>query len=350
MKRRLLGRRDVLGLSVVATAGLSSCGSSAATEGPSPNVGDYFPPNGSDAWETADPVAAGWSPTKLDAVVALVEAKASTSFMMLAGGRVLVEKYFQGASAASVRDVASVQKSVTSTLVGIARDRGLLGLDDAVSKFLPKGWSNASPAEEAPITLRHLMTHSSGIHPDTLKKVSNPGTAFVYNTAAYQKLRSVLEAAAAIDINALSKAWLFDAIGVTGSWKDRKIADATGAPIFGLVLGARDMARFGLLAQRGGVWAGKQVTRVGWFAEAWTPCAVKADYGLLWWLQGTGELKKVGAPKDVVSALGAKDQKIYVAPSLDLVVTRQGDAAGAASEAESDFDAMLWKAILEARA
>ena len=48
--------------------------------------------------------------------------------------------------------------------------------------------------------------------------------------------------------------------------------------------------------------------------------------------------------------IGAQDQKIDLAPSLDLVVTRQGLAAKEASEAESDFDAALWKVILAARA
>jgi hypothetical protein len=109
------------------------------------------------------------------------------------------------------------------------------------------------------------------------------------------------------------------------------------------------MARFGLFAQRSGAWSSGQVTSPGWFAEAWTSSAVKADYGLLWWLQGKGTLKGK-APPDLVSALGARDQKIYVAPSLDVVVTRQGLAAGAASEAESNFDVLLLSAIAAARA
>jgi len=320
------------------------------TPTPTPSgTGDYFPPNGSDAWETADLAAAGWSPAGLEALVRVVEANKSSSFMLLADGKIVLEKYFLGANSSTPTDVASVQKSFTSTLVGIARDRGLLGLDDTVSKYLAAGWSKAAAADEARITLRHLMTHSSGLRPTALTKDAEPGTVFDYNTEAYQKLRLVLEKVAAADVNALSREWLFDAIGVGGMWEDRGAVDVTGAPLFGLRLSARDMARFGLLAQRGGVWAGKPVTSAGWFGEAWTPCSTKPDYGLLWWLQGRGALKNA-APSDLVSALGARDQKIYVVPSMKIVVTRQGLAASTATEAESDFDRVLLKAIADARA
>ncbi|HRH01016.1 MAG TPA: serine hydrolase [Polyangiaceae bacterium] len=367
MTRRTLGRRDVVaGLSAVTALGLLGCGKSDAPDepadagaGPTPTPtgstptpppgGDYFPPNDSDVWETADAAATGWSASGLDALVKVVEANKSSSFMMLADGRVLLERYFLTATAATRTDVASVQKSFTSTLAGLARDRKLLTFDDKVSDHLPAGWSKAAPADEARITLRHLMTHASGLDPNTLAKVAEPGARFDYNTNAYQKLRAVLEKVSAKDINALSREWLFDAIGVRGTWVNRGLVDPVGAAIWGLELSARDMARFGLLATRGGAWSGKAVTAAGWFSEAWTPSATKADYGLLWWLQGRGTLKGK-APADLASALGAKDQKIYVVPSMKLVVTRQGLAAGTAEEAESDFDRVLLKAIADARA
>ena len=357
----------LLGVSAMFAAGVFGCGKDESTGTPSPapsatptvtpvptttaptGNGDYFPPNGSDTWETADPAATGWSQAGLDAVARMVEANKSSSFMLLADGRILLEKYFMGATATTRTDVASVQKSVTSTLASLARDRDLLAFDDKVSTHLGAGWSKASAADEARITVRHLMTHASGLAPKTLTKAAEPGTVFDYNTEAYQKVRAVLEKVAGKDVNALSREWLFDALGIGGTWADRGEVDVTGAAIWGLSLSARDMARFGLFAQRGGVWAGKAITATGWFAEAWTPSATKADYGLLWWLQGRGSLKGA-APADLVSALGARDQKIYVVPSMRAVITRQGLAAGAASETESDFDRALLKAVADARA
>lgn len=185
-----------------------------------PAAGPYLPM--ADTWETVVPEEVGWSTEGLEALATTVGDARSSSFTVSSGGRLMVERYWRGATDTTATDVASVQKSVTSTLVGIAADRGLLGLDDAVSDHLGDGWSAAMAAVERRITLRHLMTHSSGLHPDTMRRAAAPGTTFDYNTFAYQKLRLVLEAASGLDINALSRAWLFDPIGLSGTavWEE----------------------------------------------------------------------------------------------------------------------------------
>jgi CubicO group peptidase (beta-lactamase class C family) len=92
------------------------------------------------------------------------------------------------------------------------------------------------------------------------------------------------------------------------------------------------------------------VVSEAWLREAWTPLDTRSDYGYLWWLLGRAEGVAPSTPVDWVAALGAGDQKIYVVPSLDLVVARQGPAAAEASEHGSDFDRELGRAILGARA
>jgi CubicO group peptidase (beta-lactamase class C family) len=321
----------------------------ASTAAPMTSVPEsaFFPP-ATGAWATVSAAEAGFDEQGLAALVDLVGGANSTSLVILAEGRIVAEQYWNGADASFIRDLASAQKSVTSTLVGLARDQGLLALDDAVSDYLPAGWTAASPAGEAAITIRHLLTMSSGLNPRTLRNDAPPGTVWDYNTDAYQKLRGVLEAAAGTDINVLSKAWLFDAIGIEQPvpWAPRaQVVDAVGWPTYGLTLTAREMARFGLFAMRAGQWAGTQITAADWFAEAWAPSPLKADYGYLWWLLGQGRLASKGATPDLVAALGARDQKIYVSPSVGVVMARQGSAAGVVSEAESDFDAALITAL-----
>ena len=331
-----------------ATASVATASAAASAQ---PTTSSYFPPP-TGTWETIDAQKAGFSSAGLEKITTLVRDTNGGTFMMLAGGRILVESYFSTVNADSHFDVASVQKSVVSTLIGIAREKGLLALDDFVSKYLPAGWSKASAAEEAKITIRHLMTHSSGLDPKTLRKVAEPGTKYDYNTDAYQKTRPILEKVSGMEITKLTHAWVLDPIGAsaTAAWVIREgEKDATGAQQWGFSLSARDMARFGLLSIRRGNWAGTALIKPAWYDEAWAPSKVKADYGLLWWLMGRGTLAKVGAPRDLVAALGAMDQKIYVVPSQDLVVTRQGRAAAEDSEAESDFDKVLFKAIAAAR-
>ncbi len=338
-----------------ATAAASSAASPAGTARPSAttpaSIAAYYPP-ATGEWERADAQKTGWSPAGLEKLTSLVGANKSATFMMLAQGRVLVESYFGPATAATALDVASVQKSVVSTLLGMAREKGLLTLDDPVAKYLPPGWSRATPAEEAAITIRHLMTHSSGLDPETLKKVTAPGAKFDYNTDAYQKLRPLLEKATGKSINEVTRTWILDPIaaGASAKWVTRSEKDATGAVQWGLELTARDMARFGLMSLRRGRWQAGQLINQAWYDEAWAPSRVNTEYGLLWWLLGKSRPKVKDAPDDWVAALGARDQKIYVIPSLDLVMTRQGLAPGEESDAASKFDDVLIKAIVAARA
>jgi CubicO group peptidase (beta-lactamase class C family) len=311
----------------------------------------YFPPvNG--GWETADAAETGWSPAGLEKLVELVKANRSATFMMLVAGRILTENYFGAATASFSFDIASAQKSVTSTLIGIARDKGLLKLDDKVSQYLPVGWSQAAPADESKITIQHLITMTSGLDPTSLRKVAEPGTVFAYNTDAYQKTRPLLEKAAGKDINTITREWLFNPIGVSDQtrWQVRPNAakDATGEAPWGLSMTVRDMARFGLVSQHRGLWEDKQLVSRTWYDEAWASSEAQRDYGYLWWLMGKRNIP--GAPGDWVAALGARDQKIYVVPSLDLVVTRQGLAAGEETENTSNFDIVLFRAIAAARA
>ena len=148
----------------------------------------YFPPPTGD-WETVTPAEAGFTAQGIQDLVTFVMQNRSVSFVVLYQGRIVAENYASGWDATRSADVASVQKSVTSTLIGIAREKGLLSLDDKVSKYLDAGWSRAEPAHEAAITIYDLMTQSSGLDPLTLKSAAPPGTKFVYNTAAYQRLR-----------------------------------------------------------------------------------------------------------------------------------------------------------------
>lgn len=319
---------------------------------PSPTGAElYFPP-ATGEWEKADAAQTGWSPGGLEKLVALVEESRSFTFMMLTRGRILTENYFGPATATSAYDIFSAQKSVASTLIGIAREKGLLKLDDKVSQYLPVGWSNAGPADEAKITIENLITMTSGLDPRTLRKVAEPGTVFAYNTAAYQKTRPLLEKAAGKDINTITREWLFGPIGVSErtNWAVRPKAetDPTGDVPWGLSMTARDMARFGLVSQHRGLWASKQLVSRSWYEEAWASSNVERDYGYLWWLMGKRNI--AGAPDDWVAALGAMDQKIYVVPSLDLVVIRQGLAAKEESLNTSNFDSVLFKAIAAARA
>jgi len=110
------------------------------------------------------------------------------------------------------------------------------------------------------------------------------------------------------------------------------------------------MSRFGLLILRNGNWNGRSIIGERWVKEAASPSqSLNASYGFLWWLNGQASHRLPSAaggvrqgmlwpdcPRDAFGALGAMDKKIYVVPSLDLVVARHGPGAGIARGAGTE--------------
>lgn len=325
-------------------------------------TGAYFPPaEGAGAWATVDPAAAGWDATALGAVKDWVGSTGGTSFMVLDGGRIVTEAYW-GADASTLRDIASAQKSVVSLLVGISIANRAFSPDDTVSSLVGPGWTNDTPANESTITVRQLLTMTSGLD-DSLMRVAAPGSTWRYNTNAYHCLEGVLEAKTGKTMQELTRSALFDRIGASASaWTTRPLQkDGKGQPIHALEMTARDMGRVGLLVQADGAWNGTTIVPSAYLGVALdTSQALNPSYGLLWWLNGKASYLLPGgqgatgplipsAPADVVAALGAFDQKIYVARSEKLVVIRQGKAASQGTQALSDFDDQLWKRLMAAK-
>ncbi len=152
--------------------------------------------------------------------------------------------------------------------------------------------------------------------------------------------------AAAINFNQYTKTRLADKIGLKNwTWLN-----------YVLWLNTRDMARFGLLMQSSGHWETQKIITDGTYFNAMIAPSqnLNGSYGYLWWLNGkpsfmlptlqnvfTGSMVPDG-PADLLMALGKDDKKIYVVPSLDLVVVRHGDDAGTGSAGPSSFDNAFW--------
>ncbi len=337
--------------------GTSPAAPSGTQPGPSSSA-LYVPPATGD-WQAVTADEVGWDGSALDAAVEFAGDNASTAMMIVVGGRILAEQYWSGTDAGDTLDVASVQKSVTSTLVGIAADSGYLSVESPVTEYLGSGWSEAGPSEGA-IEIRHLMSMSSGLD-ETLRLVAAPDTTWLYNTPAYAVLAEVLDAATGSDIQQFSTDVLFGPIGMTAEWQRRRSL-GRGAPQ-GLVITARDMARFGLLIQARGRWGGRQIVSQSYLASALESSqSLNPSYGWLWWLNGQSAFRLPGsdprlvsgplvpsAPADMVSAMGAGDQRIYVSSADNVVVVRQGRRTGRrGDEAVSSFDAQLWELIVAA--
>jgi CubicO group peptidase (beta-lactamase class C family) len=92
-----------------------------------------------------------------------------------------------------------------------------------------------------------------------------------------------------------------------------------------LSLRPRDMAKFGLLFQRGGTWGGRQIVSKAWVETSTATHVVleNTDYGYLWWRP---YLDVGGKRHQAFLATGNGGQKIYVWPALDIIVVLTGGA------------------------
>lgn len=356
---------------------------SAVAQEPLRESGESYLPDSDMAWATLSPEQAGWDATALDNALRFAGEHASSAVVVLYQGRILAEKYWQVSARAPIiedleyssfliatdpvsgplEDVASVQKSVVALLVLIAAEKQLLRLDDAVSEYLGAGWSASPLDHEGGITLRHLLSMTSGLTED-LTADAPPGERWFYNTGAYSRLIEVLKKASGRELEQITADWLTLPLGMASTRWVRRPWVPEGVNPYGLAINARDLARIGLLIMNAGQWHGKQVVNPRLLARALEASqTMNPAYGWLWWLNdgdvwqdfagGVHEGRLFGpAPQDMVSAHGIGDHKLFVVPSLEIVVVRLGAMSGFRSNFSTtssdpwDFDRELWRRLM----
>ena len=334
----------------------------------------YFPPDDG-TWERVDPASVGWDAEGLSAALDVAGSRNSSGVLILHHGRIMAERYWQlddpstgytnflvgeDLQGRAIEDVASAQKSVVAVLFGIAQERGLLRLDDPVTKHLGSGWSNASPRQEQNINVQHLLSMNSGLATD-MSFQAEVGTRWLYNTPAYHYLMRVLEAVTGQDRNGITGDWITDDLGMhSSSWTPRPRADPRPL-VWGFSTTARDLARFGLMIQAGGRWGDRVIIAdTEYLRDMLSPSqSLNPAYGYLWWLNGqefglaanpqagrrSGALIP-SAPPDLVAMQGARDRKLYNIPSLGLVITRLGDSGRADGVS---FNDAFWQTLMKAK-
>ncbi len=343
-------------------------------------------PSAADEWAAEAAESAGFDSDALEAVSDWLQTCRSSSFLGIHDGRIFVERHWRLDSPSpayantldgvdsgdrAIENVASAQKSVTAVLTAIAVERGFLEYAAPVHEYLGAGWSNAPAEDEAAITLRHVMSMTTGLT-DEFELAALAGTVWHYNTPVYQTLIRIAARAAGTDPNDLIANWLCEPLGMRHTrWVERPFGTTRHGAMLGLATTARDLARFGLLILSGGVWAGRRLVSDSSVREMLSPSqALNEGYGLLWWLNGSerpirlvpqgeppnltiGEVRSEtrlapDAPPDMVVALGALDRYLFVVPSWGLVVVRLGDSASN-DLADQSFVADFWTHLARAR-
>ena len=217
----------------------------------------------------------------------------TSSFLVSEKGKIVVEKEFKVRKdlkpkslmffnlfrhglieGRSQEDVASIQKSIVSILIGIAQQKGLIDINESVTSYIGS-WTQLSAEKESLIKVRNLLTMTSGLDVD-LNYNAEPGLIWLYNTRAYSQLINVLEKTSGLSINKLSSEWLFDKLQMNETfWKERKkgrMGFPKDSAKYGLVTTAKDLLKFGEFILNGGeVGTNHVISDIDFFDETSAP-------------------------------------------------------------------------------
>lgn len=278
----------------------------------------------------------------------------------------------------------SMSKSVTAIATGRAITLGLLDTDDPIGRYI-----EAADKEHSRITVRDLLTMTSGLHWNlwrdynimmrdrvkdalSLRFDHRPGVWFEYAQSPVALLAKVVEEAAGRDFQDFIQEELFGPVGIAREdWTWIRDSAGNTEGFRGLSMAVDDWSRLGHLMMSGGVWRGERLLDAGWVKAALTPRRTNPGYGYLFWLnEGDRYVAPTvysrderdhrhieSAPTGMYFMAGIQEQRVWVIPSLDLVVVRIGGSGGrdpdtrssvftaASGEFEHEFFRLLMKAV-----
>jgi len=291
------------------------------------------------------------------------ENKRGFSMLVMQNGRTVFEHYANGGSADSRCKIFSGTKSFWGIGALCAVRDGLIKLDDRVADTITE-WK--TDPRKSQITIRQLLNQTDGIEPAPhlhsesirdrnaaaiqLPLVAAPGSVFAYGPSHLQIFVEVLRrklngrsTVSYLQENVLSP------LDLT-SLDFKKDGRGNPLPATGFELSAREWARLGELVLGHGNYHGKQIVPANLLGQAFTGSNANPSYGLTFWLnreapnareidfekeldlkwqraRWTGICVCRAAPSDMIVALGSNYERLFVIPSLNALIVRQGWSA-----------------------
>jgi CubicO group peptidase (beta-lactamase class C family) len=317
------------------------CLAGKAQDGREPAAAAYWPDR---QWRTATPESQGLDSQVLAAAADQVLQKhlGVHSLLVIRHGYAVLDAYFYPYHSGTPHDLASVTKSITSTLTGIAVARGLIQTDQALLSFFPQE-KPANPDEQKQrITVGNLVRMESGLdcgytsgeqELEQMKRSANwvqfalalpmkydPGTHSSYCSPGYHLLGSAIAAAAHQSELEFGRKYLFEPLGIrevvwapdpqgrSHGWGDNHLYPA-------------DVAKIGYLYLHGGQWDGKQIVPREWVDRSTTPpTGERGGPGGLGYEWGGAN----GPNGRQFGGTGRGGQSLVVWPDLDMVVVITG--------------------------
>ncbi len=301
----------------------------------------YWPTSG---WRTAPPESQGMDSDLLAAAINTARTSGLNihSLLVVRNNYIVAEAYFFPYDGKAPHDLASVTKSITSTLIGLAiEQRKVKSVEQKALSFFSKNKIANKDARKEKITIGHLLTMASGLNciskggeptlwemlnqPNNaqymldLPMVAEPGSNFVYCSGGMHLLSAIISNTTGMRAEAFAQKFLFEPLGIKQAiWPlDPQFINHG----FGnLHLLPRDMAKLGVLMMNQGKWDNRAIVPTEWVTNM-TRSHIKTggarDYGFGWWVNPAGNLIPF-------EASGRGGQQISMIPSKNAVIVLNG--------------------------
>jgi CubicO group peptidase (beta-lactamase class C family) len=281
------------------------------------------------------------------------KANGGQTLVVLFDGKRVFEQYDNGGAADQLQGLVSGVKSFVGVVAVAAVGDGLIRLDDPAAESITE-WKD-DPAK-AKITYRQLLNMTSGLTPTSAGRegkspswkdqaarpmAAGPGERFQYGAFQHNVFAYALEQKLRPESFAeFLERRVLDPLGVKLEWR-MWCEDGNPWVGGGGYMTARDWAVFGEFVRQGGNWKGKQIIDEKLLAECFRGTPQNPAYGLTWWLKAPVSPDLVSQipilseewgqvansdwlPHDLAAAFGGGKQRLFVIPSLKLVIVRQG--------------------------
>lgn len=309
-------------------------------------------------WEVVHPSEVKLDENRLLGLIKKIEDSVIHSvdgIVVVKNSKIALEQYFNGFSKDSLHNVASVGKSITSALVGIAIDKGLIpGLQTKIAGYFEKDYDiKDSIGQKQQIEIQHLLTMSAGwdcddwdesslgnsLHfPDVaddfafilnLPAIHAPGDRFAYCSGGANLLGEIIRRTSGQNLQQFADDHLFNKLGITkNQWFIVPKPPGYEFSGGGNSLTPRDMAKLGLLYLNHGHWDGDQIIPKEW-VQASTTTQIETPegdrYGYFWWIR---EFNFKDGTVMAFEASGNGGNKITVIPELEMVIVLTGSGYG----------------------
>jgi CubicO group peptidase (beta-lactamase class C family) len=289
--------------------------------------------------------------TELEKLISKDSLPNTHSVLISRNGNLVYENYFDGYTANIPHDMRSAAKSISSAIVGIAKDKSLFkSVEQSIFDFLPTKYQAQKDSLKAKINIQSLLTMSSGLDAidyginanpkspateDNFQKskdwiatilntpmINIPNTKANYGSANPYLLGIAMDSVISEPLELFMDNNLFQKLAISNYIM---FSDLKGTPYFGggMYLTSKDMVKFGELYLNKGKWKTKRILSRKWIKNSFRNylalenTADKNGYGYLWW-HHTYQVK--GKSVESIEARGAGGQYIFVIPRLKTVV------------------------------